>query len=77
MVVLLGGVFFAYLLFVFAVWLLVFICAFMLSSGVLLIAVAYAYKLLTDATIKRERHTFRMARDLREGRDRPSTGPGD
>lgn len=59
--ILFGGMFFAYLLVTFAIALLIFICAFMLCSGALLVAFAYAYKLIGESDMRRERHALRMA----------------
>ena len=61
-VILLGGAFFTYLLMVLAVALLAFIIAFMLSSGVLLIAMAYSYKLVGESQMRRELHALKVAR---------------
>jgi Collagen triple helix repeat (20 copies) len=74
-VVFLGGCFFAYLLVMFAVALLIFICAFMLSSGALLIAFAYAYKVIGESDMQRERHGLQIARlSARQAKPRTKAG---
>lgn len=63
-IVVLGGLFFTFLLYSFAVAVLIFICAFMLCSSVLIVALGHAYKTIDGAMLAREKQDWDRNRTL-------------
>jgi len=63
-IVLLGGLFFTFLLYSFALAVLVFICAFMLCSSVLIVALGHAYRTIDGSMLAREKQAWIQARAL-------------